>query len=1107
MNECLSDNEMSILYAGSGSPHDMTQWRHHIRVCDKCAMQFVKLHMRSDSPCEGDESESELEASHSQLFSGLEPNNRIGDFVIEKRLGSGGMGIVYKAFQQSLNRPVALKVLPSSVTSDKTAVKRFHREARAAAKLHHTNIIAIYAEGEENSICYYAMEMLEGRSLDQVIKELRQLRDTGMDHSTFAKEALTILSRGSKQFPATQDDSHADRSTVGSGYYDFIARLMVEAAKALAYAHDHQVIHRDVKPSNLMLTNDGYLVLMDFGLARLLDEQRMTLTGGFVGTPYYMSPELITGPLDQIDYRIDVYSLGATLYELLTLRPPFYGTRQEQVTHQILHQEPVKPRHVNSNIPVDLETICCKAMEKSPSRRYASAADMADDLQRFLDRYVIKAKKAGPWTRMIKFASRHKLPTALISVVLVVVLVAGSMTWKYKRLERVQQQMIPEIVDLVGRDEFFDALILARKVEKITPGDPTLQDLWSRMSKQFTIRTTPTRAMLLISKREERDNWKPLGHSPLNRIRIPFGTHRMRIERSGFRTQEFAFSNPYPRTYQPLQTIESEEVHYELRPEGSLPPEMVWIPSSDMNIYPLYNLNLKVPDVPAYLIDKYETTNQEYLEFIEAGGYQNTRYWEHPFVMKGKVLDWHQAMAYFTDQTGQSGPATWANGTYPEGRGHYPVGGISWYEASAYARFRDKHLPTIFHWKHAAISDPYNTSIVYLSNFDNQLAPVGHYPGIGHFGLCDAAGNVREWCYNAIKNEQNHYLIQGGAWEDNTYMFTNKMVLEAWNRDRGNGVRCVRYFEREKVPEVVFSSIENKTRDLDNFIPISNDVFQSYVDTLYHYDSTELEAVVQSLDEETPYCRTEKISFNAAYLGERVSAYLNIPKGFSPPYQIVLWFPGGSSRRTPWRYDRIHREEVACILRSGRALVIPVMKGTFDRRLERNYFYELTKIQARNLYVQRSQDMRRTIDYLETREDIDTKKLAYVGLSWGGQVGSLMIALEPRFRTGILLWGGLVHDGWHPSSDPANFAPYVTIPMLMLNGREDSIFPYEKAQKPLFNLLGTPDDHKKHLVFPGGHSISWKYRKQYLQAITDWLDRYLGPVNSDRAIDRGNISE
>jgi len=1065
-------------------------------------MRFVKLRMTSGSRVAPDDGESEPGSSASPMFTGLEPNVRIGDFVIEKRLGAGGMGVVYQAFQQSLNRPVALKVLPASATPDHTAVMRFHREARAAAKLHHTNIIAIYAEGEENGICYYAMEMLEGRSLDQVIKTLRKLRETGVDRSSFSTEALTVLSAAAEQCPAPRDGSHAGKSTAGGSYYDCVAHLVAEAAQALAYAHKHHVIHRDVKPSNLMLTHEGHLVLMDFGLARLVDEQRMTLTGAFVGTPHYMSPELITDQPERIDGRIDVYSLGATLYELLTLSPPFDGKRQEQITHKILHQEPARPRQLDDSIPVDLETICCKALEKSPARRYASARDMADDLQRYLNRYVIKAKKAGPWTWMVKFVSRHKLPTALAGAVLAVTLVAGSMTWKYKRLERVQQQMVPDIVDHVEQDAFFDALMLARKVEKIAPGDPTLQDLWSRLSRQFSIHTNPAGATIYIGKREERDNWKPLGRSPLTRIRIPFGTHRMRIKRSGYRTQEFAFPNPYPRTYQPLQTIGPKEVHYELHPEEALPPEMIWISASDMSIYPLYYLRLTVPDVPGYLIDKYETTNQEYQAFMEAGGYQDPNYWEHPFLMNGEPLDWHTAMGYFTDQSGQPGPSTWTNGSYAPGKGAYPVGGISWYEAAAYAKFRDKELPTLFHWTQAAILDLYDTSIVYLSNFSDQLAPVGLYPGIGHNGLCDAAGNVREWCYNAIENGPNHHCIQGGAWEDNTYMFTNKMVREAWNRDRGNGVRCVRYVDREKVPEVVFDSFENKTRDLDEFNPVPDEVFQSYADMLYRYDRSELDATVQALDEDTPYCRTEKISFNAAYLNERVSAYLNIPKGVSPPYQIVLWFPGGSSRRNPWRYDeRIHREEVACILRSGRALVIPVMKGTFDRRLDRNT-YELTEIQVRDLYVQRSQDIGRTIDYLETRDDIDTRKLAYVGLSWGGQVGSLMIALEPRFRMGILLWGGLVYEDWHASCDPANFAPRVTIPMLMLNGQEDSIFPYEKAQKSLFRLLGTPNAHKEHRVFPGGHNISWEFRKPYLKAIRDWLDRYLGAVQPDGVKDR-----
>ncbi|MHC4432787.1 MAG: serine/threonine-protein kinase, partial [Planctomycetota bacterium] len=566
-------------------------------------MQFVKLRLGSDHHLEQDDIESETGAPQSKLFTGLEPNVQIGDFVVERRLGSGGMGIVYQAFQRSLNRPVALKVLPASVNSDKTAIMRFRREARAAAKLHHTNIIAIYAEGEENGICYYAMEMLTGRSLDKVIKELRSLREAGVGRAALARDALRILSDGSKRFNTRKDGSHAEESSTGRSYYDCVARLMAEAAMALDYAHRRDVIHRDVKPSNLMLTDEGHLVLMDFGLARLLDEQRMTLTGSFVGTPHYMSPELIAGHQDQIDHRIDVYSLGATLYELLALIPPFEGIRQEQITHKILHRDPVKLRQLDDNIPLDLETICYKAMEKSPSRRYASAAEMADDLHRYLNRYVIKAKKAGLCTWVTKFVSRHRLPTALAGVILIVALVAGSMTWKYRRLDRVQKHVIPEIVDLVERDEFFDALMLARKVERITSGDPTLQDLWSRLSRQFTIRTNPAGAKILIGKREERDNWKTLGRSPLNRIRIPYGTHRLRIDRPGYRTLEFAFSNPFPRTYQPLQSIEPKEIYYELQPEASLPPEMVWISSSDMSIYPLYKLNLNVPDVPAYLID------------------------------------------------------------------------------------------------------------------------------------------------------------------------------------------------------------------------------------------------------------------------------------------------------------------------------------------------------------------------------------------------------------------------------------------------------------------------------------------------------------------------
>jgi len=253
----------------------------------------------------------------------------------------------------------------------------------------------------------------------------------------------------------------------------------------------------------------------------------------------------------------------------------------------------------------------------------------------------------------------------------------------------------------------------------------------------------------------------------------------------------------------------------------------------------------------------------------------------------------------------------------------------------------------------------------------------------------------------------------------------------------------------------------------------------------------ELNAKVESTDHDLDYGRRERIAFDATYPGERVIAYLYLPDAVEPPYQTVVWFPGGEARESPWS-NQAQTHEMTTIIRSGRALIVPIYKGTYDRRLDR--IYPPDSVQSRNLYVQESQDLRRAIDYLQTRDDIDTTRLAYVGLSWGAQMGSVMIATESRLKTGIFLLGGICACKRHPASDPANFAPRVTIPILMLNGREDSIFPLETAQTPLFNLLGTPAGHKQHVLFPGGHSIAWESREPYHKAIVDWLDQYLGRV-------------
>ena len=299
----------------------------------------------------------------------------IGDFEILSELGRGGMGVVYEAKQKSLNRRVALKVLSSGLGLTAKAVMRFKREAEAAAKVHHTNIVPIFSTGEDGRIPYYVMELIEGPSLDRVIHQMKA-QESGLTEQHEPEESAANVAVCpdwvAETFIATNLDAHArsvtdttsglsdSPSTMRSGpdLFDNLAAMMADVASALAHAHDEGVIHRDIKPSNLLLSQDGRLSVTDFGLARMLEQPGMTVSGEFMGTPRYMSPEQIASGRIPLDHRTDIYSLGAVLYELITLQPLFDGQQRDLVLSQIIHKEPVRPRKAIKRIPQDLETIC-----------------------------------------------------------------------------------------------------------------------------------------------------------------------------------------------------------------------------------------------------------------------------------------------------------------------------------------------------------------------------------------------------------------------------------------------------------------------------------------------------------------------------------------------------------------------------------------------------------------------------------------------------------------------------------------------------------------------------------------------------------------------------
>jgi serine/threonine protein kinase len=351
---------------------------------------------------------------------------QLGEFRLLREVGRGGMGVVYEAEQVSLQRRVALKVLPFAAAIDERRLQRFKNEALAAAHLRHENIVPVHAVGADLGVHYYAMQFIEGQSLATLISSLRGQGSGDRSQQTEGLASPTTVRLTPDACPLTPDSCPPTPEKTSRRYCDWVAGLGRQAAEALEHAHQMGIVHRDIKPANLLLDPRGQLWVADFGLAQVSGDAGLTMTGELLGTLRYASPEQVRARSGLVDHRTDIYSLGATLYELLTLRPLFEGGDRHVLLRQIANEEPRPPRTIRTAVPVELETIVLKALAKEPADRYATAQDMAADLERFLENRPILARRPTVVERTRKWARRHPAVVAACAAMLLL-LSAGSL--------------------------------------------------------------------------------------------------------------------------------------------------------------------------------------------------------------------------------------------------------------------------------------------------------------------------------------------------------------------------------------------------------------------------------------------------------------------------------------------------------------------------------------------------------------------------------------------------------------------------------------------------------------------------------------------------------
>ncbi len=986
----------------------------------------------------------------------LLPGTRLRRYEIRHPLGAGGMGEVYLAHDAELERTVALKILRTDVAATDDRVRRFVQEAKAACALNHPNVAHIYDVGHEQELHFIAMEHVEGESL----------------RARLARGRLTT---------------------------DEIVDLGAQIASALASAHAAGVVHRDIKPENVMIRPDGYVKVLDFGLAKLLSVTDKTAgvttdTGVVMGTVHYMSPEQLRG--HDVDARTDLFSLGVVLYELIAGNRPFGGDSATSVIAAILTDQPA----VLENASPELQAIVTKAMAKDRNQRYASARELLEDLRKLQHDSQSRRISSGDIPTQVlteRIAPKAAAPRRLWIAAAIVALAAIA-GWGALRAYRIAQAraLLPQLERLADERKYFEAWDLAQQLRPWIAADERLQRSRSKIVEVLAVTSDPPGARVYLQRVLPHDELGPrelLGTTPLPDTDVARGEFILTVEKDGY--APFTRSLGLTPLYHPGLLIPQPPPKLELKllKISDVPAGMVPVPGGNYRITGWSRPSEQTVMLAPFFIDRAEVSNRDFAQFIRDGGYRRRELWKVPIVKDGRTLTWEDAMSEFHDTTGLPGPRRWAQQKYADGQDDYPVTDITWYEAAAFAEARGKRLPTIFEWDKAArngvadsmgVAYPWGIAgegedITARANFRGHGSmPVTSLPaGMSAYGVYHLAGNVKEWLRNSY---DSGFAAAGGAWDEPVYQFGQFGSYPGFFNAQNFGFRCVR--ESGASDQGEFRLTSNSTVPVYKAV---DDAEFARIAKLYDYPAAPLDAKIAEVKETEEWTR-QRITYSSS--GRTALAFLYLPKGFKPPYQVIQYIPAGdvASGRRPLTTST--EVVLGPELRSGRAVFAVALEGYLDRP-RTSPSPEAVEDLVPDIIASVT-DIRRGLDYLATRKDIDSTKVGVYGPSAGSVHGMIVTGLDHRFRAVAFMGVGI---GARAVQYPApinriNFAPRITAPKLLLHGKYDEADLLVTQGEPLYRLMPEP---KRLEIFESGHIVP---ADQAIRALNTFFDQTLGKV-------------